>query len=78
MNYESLILMMGNEVIFTHNRVIKFLSNTSFNTNSLFATWSFLKTNIANPLHMDQTKHLPTSHPFPLSVSYKALITIKH
>jgi hypothetical protein len=68
MNSESLILEMGEEVIFAHNQMTEFLSNTSFNTNSLFSTMVILKMNIANPIHMDQAKHPPTSHPFPLSM----------
>jgi hypothetical protein len=31
MNFESLILRMGKEVIFTHNQVTEFLFDTSFN-----------------------------------------------
>ncbi len=73
---------MGEEVIFAHNQVIEFLSNTSFNTNSLFATMVILKNEHYNPIHMDQANHPPTSHPSPLVANNidhnEALVEIIH
>jgi uncharacterized protein len=43
MNVERLIFKMGEEVIFAHNQVTKFLCNTFFNTNSLVVTMVILK-----------------------------------
>jgi hypothetical protein len=43
MNSENLILNMGEEVIFAHNQMAGFLSNTSFNTNSLFVAMVIFK-----------------------------------
>jgi hypothetical protein len=80
MNSRILILKMGEEVIFAHNQATGFLSNTSFNTDSLFATIVILENKHYKSNSYGSSKastHTP-SFPTFCRLQYIALITIKH
>jgi hypothetical protein len=66
MNFESLILMMGEEVTYTHNQMTKFL----FNTDSLFITMVALQNKhckFKSYVSNKTSTHIPS---FPTSIGY--------